>query len=243
MRKIFLKTFFIFIIGALGGITFQAFLLPYFATRPFFQRFHFVKILTEREVHIHPSPDNIIIQENIALQEAIEKVGKAVVGIRAQSKQGKIIEGSGLILTSDGHIVALGDILPKGYDFSFFWEGEKLTFKILRINLEENLVLAKIEKIALPTVAFADFDKIRLGQRVFLVGISLEGKKPKKIVNEGIIKSFDENLIETNIVEKNNLQGSPLFDIEGKVIGLITIDKTGQVSAIPIKKIREFTGF
>jgi S1-C subfamily serine protease len=242
MGKFIFKIFFILIIGALGGVIFQAFILPYLASKEYFKQFGFVRILTEREVNLYPK-ETIIIQESLALEKAIEKVDKVVVGIRAQSKLGEAVEGSGLILTNDGNIIALGDILPKGYDFSFFWEGEELTFKILRVGLKENLVLVKLEKTGLPPAAFADFEKIRLGQRVFLVGIIFEKGIPRKIANQGIIKDFDEDLIETNIFEKSNLQGSPLFNIEGQVIGLTTIGKTGQVFAIPINKIKEFTGF
>ena len=114
--------------------------------------------------------------------KAVEKVEKVVIGVRAQSNQGKILEGSGLILTTEGHAVTLGDLLPKGYDFSFFWEGEKLPFTILKVGLKENLVQIKVEKTNLPTVAFVDSEKIKLGQRVFLVGVIFEGGKTKKIV-------------------------------------------------------------
>lgn len=240
MPRFFFKFFFILIAGALGGVVFQALILPYLATKDYFKEFGFVKILTEREVNIYPT-DEVIIQENTALQKAVERVDKVVVGVRAQSKQGKITEGSGLILTTEGDVVTLGDILPKGYDFSFFWEGEKLPFKISEVG--ENLVKVKIEKTNLPTVPFADLEKIKLGQRVFLVGIIFEKGQPRKIVNEGIIKTFDENFIRTNIFEKSTLAGSPLFDIEGNVLGLNTIDREGKVITISIKKIKEFSGF
>lgn len=242
MGKVILKIIFILIIGALGGVIFQAFILPYLATKETFKNFGFVKILTEREVNLHPT-NEIIIQENTALQDAVEKINKVVVGIRAQSIQGKIIEGSGLILTTDGYLVAPGNIFPKGYNFNLFWEGEKLSPQILKVGLKENLLLVKIEKSNLPTVAFADFGSIRLGQRVFLMGVVFEDGVPKKTVNEGIIKSVSKELVGTNIIEQSNLQGSPLFNIKGEVVGLVEIDQTGQVSAIPVNKIREFTGF
>ncbi len=85
--------------------------------------------------------------------------------------------------------------------------------------------------------------KLKLGERVFLVGTEFEKQGVKKIVNEGIVKSFDEESIETNISEKNTLSGSSLFDIEGNVLGLNTIDTTGNVISIPITKIKEFVGF
>ena len=113
MRKFILRILFILAVGALGGIIFQAFILPYLATKDYFKQFGFVKILTEREVNLYPK-ETVVVRENKALQEAVEKVERSIVGIRAQSKQGKILEGSGLILTTEGHIVTLGDLLPKG---------------------------------------------------------------------------------------------------------------------------------
>lgn len=242
MRKSILRILFILAVGALGGIIFQALILPYLATQDFFKQFRFVKILTEGEVNLHPT-NEIFIQENKALQNAVEKVEKSVVGVRAQSKQGKPIEGSGLVLTTEGHIVTLGDLLPKGYDFSFYLEGEKLPFKILEVDETGSLVKAKIDKTNLPTLPFADMGNIKKGQRVFLVGVIFEKGQPQKIVDEGIIKTFDKDLIRTNIFEKDTLTGSPLFDIEGNVLGLNTIDKEGKVTAISANKIREFTGF
>ena len=223
---------------------FQAFILPYLATKPYFQRFNFIKILTQREVIINQAPNEIIIEENTVLQDAIEKVQKSVVGVRAQSAQGKIVEGTALILTNDGYFVALSSILPRGYDFKLFLEdGTQPKFKIIKASSQENLALAQIEKTDLTATPFAETGSIRLGQRVFLIGIAFEKGVPKKVVNEGIIKSVNESTIETNIYEKASLQGSPLFNIKGEIIGLSTIDKSGQVSAIPVAKIREFAGF
>jgi S1-C subfamily serine protease len=244
MRSFLLKIFFILIIGALGGIIFQAFILPYLTTMPFFQKFQFIRMLRERQVIINQPPATVIIQENVALQKSIEKVEKVVVGVNAQNKKGKILaEGSGLILTADGHFVTLASLVPAGADFNFLWGEEKLAFQIIKRDSKNNLALIKFDKNDLPTAGFVDSGEIKLGERVFLLGVIFEGDKTKKVVNEGIIKSFNEDSIKTNIFEDSRLQGSPLFNIEGKVVGLITIDKTGQVSAIPIEKIKEFTNF
>ena len=156
------------------------------------------------------------------------------------------MEGSGLILTSDGLLVTLAELVPQGSDFNFFVNEEKVSFQILKRDLEENLALIKTETPNLPTAGFADLEKLKLGERVFLVGVIFENQKitsPVRVVNEGIVKSFDQDFIKTNIFEKNTLKGSPLFDIEGKILGLNTIDSEGKVIAIPISKIKSFAGF
>jgi len=232
----------IFILGAIGGMIWQAVLLPYLAQKPAFERFWFVKEFRERET-IVLTTEQIHIQENVALTEIVEKVERTVMGVRTETKKGQVLEGSGLILTSDGLVVTLADLLPQGSAFSFFLNGEKVPFEILKRDQKKNLALIKIEKQNLPTCGFADLTKIKRGQRVFLVGAIFLNKKPEKMVNQGIIKYFGKDFIRTNIFEKDILKGSALFDIEGNVLGINTIDLEGKVTTIPISQIQQFAGF
>jgi len=237
MRKTLLKIFGIFILGIFGGIFADQILWPYFIERPLFYQYRLEKnpiYLTERK--------EIIIQENVALKNAVEKVKKTVIGVKTKKKDSQILEGSGLILTSDGLVVTLANLIPQGSTFSFFLEGKTAPFQILKRDLKENLALVKIEGTNLPTVSFANFEKLKLGERVFLVGVA-QPPNGGWVVNEGIVKSFDENSIETNIFEKENLSGSPLFDIEGNVLGLNQIDSEGKIISIPVSKIKSFSGF
>lgn len=237
MLKNIFKIISIFIIGIVGGIFADQILWPYFIERPLFHQYR----LEQSPVYVTERKE-ITIQENVAIINAIEKVEKVVVGVRTETKTEKILEGSGLIITSDGLMVTLAELVPQGSNFSFFIDGEKVNFQILKRDLKENLALVKIEEANLPTVSFANLEKLKLGERVFLVGVIFEKGEPSEIVNEGIVKSFDQDFIKTNIFEENILKGSPLFDIEGNVLGLNTIDKEGKVIAIPISKIKSFAG-
>ena len=237
MVKNILKIIGIFFIGVAGGIFADQILWPYFIERPFFYQYR----LEQSPVYVTERKE-VTIQENVALKNAIEKVEKVVIGVRTETKLGKFLEGSGLIVTSDGLVVTLADLVPQGSTFSFFVDGEKVHFQILKRDLKENLALVKIEKENLPTVGFANLEKMKLGERVFLVGVIFGKAGPQKIVNEGIIKSFAEDFIKTNIFEKYTLAGSPLFNIEGQALGLNTIDLEGKVIAIPISKIKTFIG-
>lgn len=237
MIKNVLKIFFVFLIGMVGGIFADQIFWPYFVERPLFYQYRLEKnpiYVTERK--------EIYIQENTALKNAIEKVEKVIVGIKTKTKKGNL-EGSGFILTSDGLIITLASLVPQGSDFSFFVEGQKVPFQILKRDLKEDLALIKVEKSNLPTTGFFDLEKLKLGERVFLIGTIFENEKLKTMVNEGIVKSFDQDFIETNIFEKNNLAGSPLFDIEGNILGLNKINEEGRIITIPISKIKSFAGF
>jgi len=247
-----LKILLIFVLGALGGLWAQIYLLPYLAGLPYFQDFQFVKILKGKEVIINPKTETIItVQENVALQEAAERVKKVVIGVKTKTEKGEVLKGSGLVVTSDGLLVTLAELVPRGSDFFFYVDQKWPAYQILKRDLKNNLALVKIEAGGLPTTGFADPQKMKLGQRVFLVGAVFKenstGTKsfslsPEYIVNEGIIKSLKEGSIQTNIFEDLNIAGSPLFDIGGNVVGLNIVDEKGRVSAIPITKIRQFIG-
>ncbi len=237
MSKNILKITAIFLIGIVGGIFADQIFWPYFVERPLFYQYR----LEQSPVYVTEKTEKTI-QENTALTEAIEKVEKTVVGVRAEMPTGKFTEGSGLIVTSDGLMVTLAELVPQGSDFSFFIDNKESHFQILKRDYENNLALIKFEEANLPTVSFADLGRMKLGERVFLVGTIFEEGEPSKIVNEGIVKSFSQDFIKTNMFEKYLISGSPLFNIKGEFLGLNTIDLEGKVIAIPVSKIRVFIG-
>ncbi len=238
MKKNILKIIGLFIIGIGGGIFADQILWPYFVEKPLFHQYR----LEQSPVYVTERKE-VTIQENVALQNAIERVEKVVIGLRTEMPMGKFIEGSGLILTSDGLVVTLAELVPQGSDFSFFINGEQPSFQILKRDLKQNLALVKLEKTNLPTVSFANLDKLKLGERVFLVATVFDKEKPSQIVNQGIVKSFSSDYIKTNMFEKYLIAGSPLFNIEGEALGLNTIDLEGKVTAISISQVKEFAGF
>lgn len=237
MTRNLVKLIIIFIIGTIGGIFADQILWPYFVERPLFSEYR----LEQNPVYVTEIKE-ITVQENTALKDAIDKVERTIVGIQTETAVGEILEGSGLIITSDGLIVTLAELVPQGSDFGFFIEGEKASYQILKRDLEINLALIKLEKENLPTVSFADVSKLKLGERVFLVGQIMTEAKPRSVVNEGIVKSFDEDYLYTNISESLLLAGSPLFNIKGESLGLNTIDTEGKVTTIPINIIKTFIG-
>ena len=149
-------------------------------------------------------------------------------------------------MTSDGLIITLASLVPKGADFAFFVDEKWPAFQILRRDLENDLALIKVEKNGLKSRGFADVEKIKLAEPVFLVGTDFPAATttaPQNVVNVGVITTFDKDLIKTNIFEGQQMAGSPLFDIEGKAVGLSVIGQDGRVWAIPANIIRTFAGF
>lgn len=234
--KIILKYIGILILGAVGVFAFEFFVLPYLLTDPNFSDFQFVKNFKEGKIIVNQT-QQVYIQENTALENAIKNAQKSIVAIQKNS----VIAGSGLIATSDGSVITLASLAPAGSKINVFLNGEALTYQIIKKDLKNNLALIKIEKKDLFTVGFADFDKLMLGQKVFLSGV-LAANTSNRFANEGIIRSFDNNIIKTNISEKFIASGTPLFNISGELVGLNFIDQDGKISAISINTIKSFLG-
>jgi S1-C subfamily serine protease len=244
MLKNIFKIFGVFILGVLGGIWGSQILQPYLLEQFFFYKYG----LPSPPIYINKT-EKIVIQENVALKNAVEKIEKAVIGVKTITKKGKILEGSGLILTSDGLVITLAHLVPKGGDFNFYFDGKEVKYQILKRDLKENLALIKFEENGLPTAGFGNLEKLKLGERAFLVGVIFapvrDGvsngvkEEARKFTNEGIVKYFEENSIETNISEKR-ASGSILFDIEGNILGLNYLDQEGRVMTIPVSKLRKF---
>jgi S1-C subfamily serine protease len=237
MAKNLLKILAIFVIGMVGGIFAEEIFWPYFVERPLFYKYKLEKppiyVTEKKEIHI---------QENIALKDAISKVEKTVVLIRTKTKTGKNLEGSGFILTSDGLIITLAELVPEGSKISLFVDGEIFSPQVLKRDLDKNLALLKIERKNLSTTGFFNFEKLKLGERVFLIGATFKDGNVKEFVDEGIVKSFDENKIETNIQSSKEILGTPLFDIEGNLLGLNYLTKEGIFLSIPVTQIKSFAG-
>jgi S1-C subfamily serine protease len=238
--KNILKIVAILVLGVIGSLIFQAFIFPYLLVNPYFEKFQFVKDFKQGKIVINPK-EQVYIQENTALEKTVERVEKSVVAIQGKTKAGDIYLSSGLIATSDGLVITLANLVPADSRISIFVNGEKVNHQVLKRDYKNNLALIKIGKNNLATVGFSALDKIKLGERVFLLA-SASTKADNWLANEGIIRNFDQNTLKTNISEKYIVAGSPLFDISGELVGLNYIDSDGKISAISVDEIKEFLG-
>ncbi|MFH1509745.1 MAG: serine protease [Candidatus Nealsonbacteria bacterium] len=242
MSRNIIKIIIFFVIGMIGGIFADQIFWPYFVEKPLFSQYR----LEQSPVYITEIKETTI-QENTALVNTIKKVDTSIVGIRTKTSTGKILEGSGLIVTSDGLIVTLSSLVPLGSEYSFFIDGKKYSYQILKRDFTKDLALIKLGKTNLPVINFVNLDEISLGERVFVLGVNFKEMEDEIIstglfVNEGIIKNLDKDIISTNIIENEDMLGSSLFNIKGEIIGLSTIDNKGEIDVISIVQIKEFVG-
>ena len=237
--KIILGVIFVIILGMAGAFLFQALIFPWMLSDSSFERLGFIEDFKNGKVIVNPT-QQIYIQENTTLQDAIQKVEKSVVTIQGKTSEGDVFLRTGLVATSDGYIVTLASAIPAG-SFNVFAEGQSVVFKIQKVDYDNNLALIKVEKTGLASVGFANLSNIKIGQRVFLTSSTLIDQS-NWFANEGIIREIDKDSIKTNIQERAIINGGPLFNISGELVGLSFVDSEGKISAIPIDKIKSILG-
>lgn len=238
------KLFLILIIGGLGGILADQFLLPYLATISPFSKIEFIRQARDGTTIINKT-EEIIITENTALEEAVDKVSPCLVAIQAYQNNKLISQGTGFIVTSDGLVITANDLVPvKANQYLVFRNGHSLTAQVVKNDLEKDLVLVKVAESNLPVVSLAEVEDLRLGQRVILIGVDKTKDNFSRFVNLGIIRSINQGILKLNLTEENSLaNGGPLINIKGEVVGLNLIDQQGLIKTIPASRIKALISF
>ena len=135
--------------------------------------------------------------------------------------------GSGAIISKEGHIVTNYHVI-EGAQQVEVTTNDKKTFKarVLGVAEHRDVALLKIEsnRRDFPALAWADSDKVRVGQIVFAVGnpFGLNGT-----VTQGIISARDRlvsdarlDYLQTDTVINPGNSGGPLVNIRGEIVGI-----------------------
>ena len=146
---------------------------------------------------------------------------------RAQPKTqavgtGFIIDPSGIIVTNF-HVAGKADSITVTLQ-----DGQKLTAKLLGGDEKTDLAVLKVKSDKpLPYVEFEDGSKIKVGEPVMAVGnpFGLGGTVTTGIVSargRDIQSGPFDDYIQTDAAINRGNSGGPLFDMDGKVIGINT---------------------
>jgi S1-C subfamily serine protease len=241
IKKNILNLFLILIIGGLGGILADQFLLPYLASVSPFSKIQFIDQAGNGTTIINPT-EKITITENEGLEKAIDKIKPTLVLIKTYQYQKVISQGTGFIVTNDGLIVTALDLVPEtASQYYILYNNKSLLAELIKKDTEQNLALLKIEENNLPVVSLAKLEEIKLGERVVIVGLEENKEKVLPFVNLGIIRSLNGEILKINLTEENVLaNGSPLINIKGEILGLNLVDQKGLIKTIPANIIQKF---
>ncbi len=236
-----LNGFLILVIGGLGGVMANQFLLPYLSAKPPFSDIEFIHQAGNGTVIVNPT-EKIIIEENRAIERAVAKIGASLVLVQSFKDNRVIDQGTGFIMTSDGLLITAGDLInPQADGYLVYQNGNNYQAKLIKKDLEQNIALLKIEVSGLNVVTMAGLEQIALGERVILVAAELIDNQINQFVNLGIIRSINKNTLRLNFQETNlSANGSPLVNVKGELIGMNLVNEQGWQKTIPNNIIKDF---
>lgn len=134
--------------------------------------------------------------------------------------------GSGFIISADGYLVTNHHVVDGAGKITVKLNDKReFPAKVIGSDPQSDIALLKIAATGLPTVPFGDADSLKVGQWVFAIGapFGLE-----RTATKGIVSALSRSLpsdayvpfIQTDVPINPGNSGGPLFDLNGKVVGI-----------------------
>ena len=137
--------------------------------------------------------------------------------------------GSGFIISADGFVVTNNHVIEGAEEIEIFLtDGTRLPARIVGADDKTDLAVLKVDsQKALPFVEFGDSDTAVVGDWVMAIGnpFGLGGSVTLGIVsarNRDIQSGPYDQFIQTDASINQGNSGGPLFDMDGKVVGINT---------------------
>jgi S1-C subfamily serine protease len=152
-------------------------------------------------------------------KEVSEKVRPTVVGIQIGNSR-----GSGVVIREDGYVLTAGHVVAKPFQPVIFTFHDGKTANGISLGMFKTAD-AGLMKITDPgKYAFAQQGNsagLKIGQWCLAMGHPL-GYQPGRppVVRVGRVIMLEENVMQTDCPMINGDSGGPLFDLDGKVIGI-----------------------
>ena len=163
--------------------------------------------------------------------------------------------GSGVIIRPDGYIVTNNHVVANATKVEVTLNNNKsYEATVVGTDPVTDVALIKIEAEGLPTVAFGDSDRLRLGEWVLAIGSPL-GEQLKGTITAGIVSAKGrsmqnerefkiESFIQTDAAVNPGNSGGALVNKAGELVGINTaiVSQTGAYSgysfAIPSNMVK-----
>ena len=133
--------------------------------------------------------------------------------------------GSGVIVSKEGHILTNQHVVADVDEVRIrMADGQEVPARIIGADATTDIAVLKVSGVKVTPLAFADSDKVRVGQRVIAVGnpfgfdetvtqgiISAKGRAMEDSVND---------FFQTDAAINPGNSGGPLVDLHGEIIGI-----------------------
>jgi len=147
------------------------------------------------------------------------------------SGQTELIEqstGSGVVVTTQGHVVTNYHVVEGASDVQVLWQGQYLRAEIVGVDELTDLAVLRVqEDVALPAVRMGNAQDVRVGDWAIVIGNPL-GQQFADTVTVGVISATNRELegssivkmIQTDAAINSGNSGGGMFNTRGELIGI-----------------------
>lgn len=198
------------------------------------------------------------VQEPLGPREVYRRCVGSVVAVRGLTHLGER-SGSGVVLTADGLILASSITVPPGSERVRVWlKGPKLySAEIVAASKEDEVTLLRIKPAApLTPIVLGRSAGVTPGQAVFSIGNAMNSfiNDDQPSIQRGLVSgrytiaepvggaTFRGDLLETTAAVNEHMEGAPLLNPGGEMIGMVTLNYTPSRwlgHALPIDWVKE----
>jgi len=166
---------------------------------------------------------------NTAVEEAVEKVGPAVVTVVSVG-QGS---GSGVIISPDGYIITNNHVVAGGQRYQvIFRDGQTVEATLVGTDALADVAVIKVNTAVPGYATLGNSDALQPGETVIAIGSPLGDFR--NTVTVGVVSALGrslestsgyqmEDLIQTDAAINQGNSGGPLVNLAGQVVGINTL--------------------
>ena len=186
----------------------------------------------------------------LSLEDVIDEVNPSVVSITSEDEETQSL-GAGIIVSADGYVVTNAHVAEGGQKITVTtYDDEAYEAELIGMDAKTDIALLKVmHPQDFEPATFADSEDIRVGNTVFAVGnpFGLGNSVSSGIISakeRDIEKGPYDNFIQTDAAINQGNSGGPLFNMDGKIIGMNTAifstdgNNSGVSFAVPSNTVR-----
>jgi len=182
---------------------------------------------------------------NDGVEKLFQQESQSIVLIGAVHKSGSRL-GSGFIVRSDGLIITNYHLIQNAQKMAvkLYNNRSYSRVQVLEVDPGKDLALIKIEARGLNAVHLGNSQEVSIGQRVVTIGNPLGFENT---VADGLVSAWRKGdqgmkLLQISVPLSEGSSGSPLFNLDGEVIGVTTsscLKGQNLNFAIPIQYVKQ----
>lgn len=174
---------------------------------------------------------------NNPIPDIVDRVSASVVGIlnyitypEGSGKLEVYSSGTGFIVSADGYILTNAHVIDGAEEIHILLnDGSEETVEVVGSDVKTDIAVLKTDIAGLIPLELGDSDSLRIGDFVLAIGNPLDSVELYGTVTLGIVSAmareinidgFINNYIQTDAAINFGNSGGPLFDMQGRVVGM-----------------------